>query len=442
MVDTFRPLELGEGGRRLRGPGATPGPGRGPRDPARDPVERPGDARLFGARQPALRRVLRAAGPPPRVGVAIGDAGARPGRRSASGRAADAGALLAAPALNPFMAAGPRAWTEVRERITALARRGPRRRRRAAPAARSTTWSCTCRSRSADYVDFYSSEHHAANVGRMFRPGSEPLTPNWKHLPDRLPRPGRHGGRLRHRRSSGPPGSARPRRRRARRSARRTRLDIEAEVGLRRRRRATPLGEPVPGRRLRRARLRRRAGQRLVRPRHPGVGVQPLGPFLGKSFATSVSPWVVPLDALEAARVPAAGQDPPPLPYLRDVDDPWGWTSTLAVRAGTASVVSRPPFAADVLDARPAARAPDRQRRVAAHRRPVRLRHGLRPERGPARLVPRADLGRAEPITLADESTRTFLEDGDEVAITATAPGPAGSRIGFGEVRGRILPAH
>ena len=70
---------------------------------------------------------------------------------------------------------------------------------------------------------------------------------------------------------------------------------------------------------------------------------QPLGPFLGKSFATSISPWVVPVAALEAARVPPPEQDPPPLPYLR-CDEPWGMDLRLEIELN-GHVVSRPPFA-------------------------------------------------------------------------------------------------
>jgi Fumarylacetoacetate (FAA) hydrolase family len=69
----------------------------------------------------------------------------------------------------------------------------------------------------------------------------------------------------------------------------------------------------------------------------------PLGPFLGKSFLTSVSPWVVPLGALDAARVPAPARDPQPLPCLRDDDQPWGLDLALEVRLN-GEVVSRPPF--------------------------------------------------------------------------------------------------
>ena len=166
----------------------------------------------------------------------------------------------------------------------------------------------------ADYVDFYASEHHATNVGRIFRPDGEPLTPNWKHLP--IGYHGRAGTVV----PAAPTSSGRSGQRPAGRTARTfgpsRRLDIEAEVGF-------VVGAPTA--RGHRAPLDEFAEHVF------GVGLLndwsardiqaweyvPLGPFLGKSFATSIRPWVVPLAALDAARVRLPGQDPEPLPYLR-----------------------------------------------------------------------------------------------------------------------------
>jgi fumarylacetoacetase len=193
----------------------------------------------------------------------------------------------------------------------------------------------------ADYVDFYSSQHHAENLGRMFRPDSEPLTPNWKHLPI-----GYHG-RAGTVQVSGTPVVRPSGQRKAPTDDAPTfgpsqRLDIEAEVGFVV---GTPseLGRPVP---------------LSAFPEHVfGVCLVndwsardlqaweyvPLGPFLGKSFLTSVSPWVVPLAALEAARVRPPARDPEPLPYLDDAGTPWGLDLALEVRLN-GEVVSRPPF--------------------------------------------------------------------------------------------------
>ena len=162
----------------------------------------------------------------------------------------------------------------------------------------------------------------------------------------------------------------------------------------------------------------------------------PLGPFLGKSFATSVSPWVVPLLALEAARIAPPERDPRPLPYLDA-------RRTVGTRHRPRGRVERrggqpPAVRGDVLVAGADARAHDGQRRLAAHRRPVRLGHRLRPGEGPARRVHRTHLGRRGTGRRGNGAKRTFLEDGDDVVISATAPGAAGGRIGFGEVRGRV----
>jgi fumarylacetoacetase len=167
---------------------------------------------------------------------------------------------------------------------------------------------------------------------------------------------------------------------------------------------------------------------------------QPLGPMLGKSFLTSVSPWVVPLAALEAARVPAPPRDPQPLPYLRDEEHPWGLDLTLEVRLNGA-VVSRPPFAGMYWTGA--------QQLAHLTVNGARLRTGdllasgtvsgpADDERG---SLVELSAGGAEPLRLADGSSRAFLEDGDVVTISATAPGTAGGRISLGEVTGRVVSA-
>ena len=244
----------------------------------------------------------------------------------------------------------------------------------------------------ADYVDFYASEHHASNLGRLFRPDNpDPLTPNWKHLPigyhgrsasivvsgtDIVRPAGQRKGPLDESPVFGPS----------------TRLDIEAELGFVVGT-GNPMGEPVPV---------EEAEDHIF-----GVvlfndwsarDIQaweyvPLGPNLGKSFASTISPWVVPLLALEAARVATPAQEPEVLPYLA-LEDPWGLDIDLEVE-WNGHVVSRPPYARDVLVTGPDAGPPHRQRRPDPHGRPLRLRHHLRAGQGPARRVHRADLGRA-----------------------------------------------
>ena len=164
----------------------------------------------------------------------------------------------------------------------------------------------------------------------------------------------------------------------------------------------------------------------------------PLGPHLGKSFATSISPWVVPLAALEAARVPLPGQDPQPLPYLRGGED-WGLDVELAVE-WNGEVVSRPPYK-DMYWS-PAQMLAHMTVNGASARTGDLFASGTisGPERHQRGAFIELTWGGRDPIVVKGEE-RTFLQDGDEVTISATAPGPNGSRIGFGEVTGTIRRA-
>jgi fumarylacetoacetase len=164
----------------------------------------------------------------------------------------------------------------------------------------------------------------------------------------------------------------------------------------------------------------------------------PLGPHLGKSFATSVSAWVTPLAALTGARVPLPSQDPPVLPYLRETQD-WGLDIDLAVE-WNGEVVSRPPYASMYWS--PAQMLAHLTVNGASTRTGDLFASGT--ISGPAKDQRGAFIeltwGGAEPITVKGES-RTFLADGDTVTITATAPGMAGGRIALGEVTGAVRPA-
>jgi fumarylacetoacetase len=288
-----------------------------------------------------------------------------------------------------------------------------------------------------DYVDFYASEHHATNLGRMFRPGSEPLTPNWKHLP--IGYHGRSGTVV----ASGTPIRRPHGQRRAPDEAAPTfgpsrRLDIEAEVGFVI---GVPsrLGQPVPVD----AFDEHVFGVCLVND-WSARDIQaweyvPLGPFLGKSFATSVSPWVVPLAALQDARVAPPPRDPPLLPYLRDGKD-WGLDIGLEVRLN-GQLISRPPAAGLYWTA--AQQLAHMTVNGASVRTGDLYASGTvsGPEPDQRGSLIELSWGGSEPIELGDGTTRTFLEDGDTVSISATAPGPDGSRIGFGEVTGKVSAA-
>jgi fumarylacetoacetase len=165
----------------------------------------------------------------------------------------------------------------------------------------------------------------------------------------------------------------------------------------------------------------------------------PLGPFLGKSFATSISGWITPLAALEPARVAGPARDPQPLPYLDDTDSEWGLDLALAVRLN-GETISRPPYAQMYWT--PAQMLAHMTVNGASLRTGDLFGSGTvsGPEPDQRGSLLELSWGGAEPLTLADGSTRTFLADGDQVSITASAPGPDGSRVGIAEVTGRIVP--
>ncbi|GAA4673452.1 fumarylacetoacetase [Phytohabitans rumicis] len=372
-----------------------------------------------------------------RVGVAVGDA-----VLDLSALAERLGAgwapLVAGPVLNPLLAAGPATWREVREQIgewLGEARRADAVRRHLVPADGLRMY---LPFEVADYVDFYSSRHHAENVGRMFRPDSAPLTPNWTHLP--IGYHGRAGTVV----VSGtevvrPQGQRKAPDEPAPAFGPTRRLDIEAEVGFVVGVPST-LGEPVPL-----AAFEDHVFGACLVNDWSARDVQaweyvPLGPFLGKSFATSVSPWIVPLAALQAARVAPPARDPRPLPYLRDEAAPWGLDLALEVRLN-GHVIARPPFATMYWTAA--------QQLAHLTVNGASLRTGdlfasgtvSGPEPDQRGSLLELTWNGRDPLTLPGGEARTFLEDGDEVTITATAPGPGGQRIGFGEVRGRVAPS-
>jgi fumarylacetoacetase len=368
--------------------------------------------------------------PGPRVGVRIGDS------------VLDLAQVLddpvfGQPSLNSFMAQGRTRWSDVRARITELLT--AERHRRAVQASLHPLSSVRLHLPFApgDYVDFFGNEYHAANAGRIFRPGAEPLAPNWKHLP--VGYHGRSGTivlsgtpvtRPRGQRK-GPPDSAPefgPSRR----------LDFEAEVGFvlgPGSSQGTPVAVSEFADHVFGAFLVNDWSSRDLQAWES----QPLGPFLAKSFATSISPWIVPLDALEQARISPPPRDVALLPYLADIDK-GGLDLALEVRLN-GHVVSRPSFA--TMYWTPAQMLAHMTVNGASTRTGDLYASGTvsGPDRDQRGCLLELSWGGAEPLTLADGSARTFLEDADEVTITATAPGASGARIGFGEVTGQILPA-
>ncbi|MCC3765536.1 fumarylacetoacetase [Glycomyces sp. TRM65418] len=339
-------------------------------------------------------------------------------------------------ALNGFMAMGPPAWRLVRHQLMELL--ADRRYRDQS----ATLLTPIAKARMhlpfnvADYVDFYASEEHAANLGRLFRPDSEPLLPNWKHLP--VGYHGRAGTVV----PSGTP-IVRPRGQRKAKDGPlefgpSARLDIETEVGfvvgV-----GTELGTPVSVDDF----AEHVFGVVLVND-WSARDIQaweyvPLGPFLGKSFATSIGHWVTPLDALAAAKAPAPVQDPAPLGYLQETDR-FGYDLEMAVR-WNGTEVSRPPFAGMYWT--PAQMLAHLTVNGASLRTGDLFASGTVSGPEPAQRGSFLELtwGGKEPVTVGEGETRSFLEDGDTVVIEATAPGAEGGRIGLGEVSGTILPA-
>jgi fumarylacetoacetase len=341
--------------------------------------------------------------------------------------------VFAQPSLNAFMAQGHERWAEVRAEIEE---------RLAQPVPDEILYDVDDVTlhlpvEVADYVDFYASEHHASNLGRLFRPQNpDPLTPNWKHVPI-----GYHGRAgtivlsgtdiVRPRGQRKGPEDAAPV------FGPSTRLDIEAELGFIVGT-GTQLGESIAV---------EDAEQHLfgavlfndwsARDLQAWEYV-PLGPNLGKSFASTISPWVVPMLALQAAKVPTPRQDPQPLPYLA-LDEPWGLDVDLSVE-WNGEEVSRPPYREMYWS--PAQMLAHMTVNGASARTGDLFASGTisGPEKQTRGAFIELTWGGTEPVAVG-EGERTFLEDRDEIVITGCAPGANGSRIGFGEARGRILPS-
>ncbi|MET9250509.1 fumarylacetoacetase [Nonomuraea sp. NPDC003709] len=324
-----------------------------------------------------------------------------------------------APSLNPFMARGRTAWhdtrTLIRNKLTGDLAVTERHLVPLEQVRLHMPFEV------ADYVDFYCSIDHASNIGQIFRPGTEPLQPNWRHLPV-----GYHG------RAGTVVVSGTPVRRPHGQLGRGAfgpcaKLDIEAElgfvVGV-----PTELGSPAG------AFEDHVFGVTLVND-WSARDIQsweyvPLGPFLAKSFATSISPWITPLEALP--RVPGRAQDPEPADYLRRRAD-WGLDISLEVLLN-GEVVSRPPYASMYW-------TPDQ---MLAHMtvNGASLRTGdlfasgtiSGPSRGERGSFIELTWNGTDPLKLANGETRSFLEDGDTVTIRATA-----GAVTLGEVSGNIV---
>jgi fumarylacetoacetase len=374
----------------------------------------------------------------PRVGVRIGDfVMDAPAVAALGGDPGDGPDLATAwrhPSLNAFMALGPATWRIARDWLVEVLRDDVHQERVEPLLVPVDEVTMHLPFEVADYVDFYCSLQHATNVGRIFRPDDAALPANWRHLP--IGYHGRAGTVV----VSGtdvrrPSGQRKPRDEDVPTYGPTRRLDIEAELGF-------VVGIPT------------RMGDRVptaafedhvfgVTPLNDWSArdIQaweyvPLGPFLGKSFATSISAWVTPLEALTAARTALPGQDPAPLDYLQ-VGGDGGYDIAFEVEL-EGEVVSRPPYAAMYWS--PAQMLAHLTVNGASLRTGDLFASGTisgdqREERGSFLEL---SWGGREPFGSAG---RTFLEDGDTVTIRATAPGELGGRIALGEVTGTVVPS-
>jgi fumarylacetoacetase len=307
-----------------------------------------------------------------------------------------AAGVTAAPTLEDLFAEGRREWELAAERAVAAARAGAEPRYPISEVTLQLPFAVS------DFVDFYASLEHATNMGRLLRPEAEPLLPNWRHLP--VGYHGRAGTMLVSGtdvvRPSGQLGAGA--------FAPTRKLDVEVELGF------------VVG-----------AAAATFRDAVFGVVVvndwsardiqaweyRPLGPFLGKSFATSISAWVTPLALLEDARVAAPPQDPEPLEYLRlgrdwalDVDLELEVNARMLARCNARTLYwTGPQLVAHMTASGTTLRAGD--------------------------LLATGTISAPEPGSLL-ELGGDFLADGDEVVIRGRAAG-----IELGDVRARVLPA-
>ncbi|MFT4102043.1 MAG: fumarylacetoacetase [Burkholderiaceae bacterium] len=402
--------------------------------------------------------VFRRAGSaePWRGGVAIGDQILDVGALHAAGAfsrfgpvAEQAAALASAGELNGLMAAGPVAWTAIRAALSALLREG----QPALPDALLPQAQAEYRvpARVGDFTDFYTSIHHATNIGRQFRPDA-PLMPNFKWLPVAY-----HGrassigvsGQTFHR----PRGQTLPAGATTPTFGACQRLDYELELGIWIGQGNAP-GEPIA----------------IAEADDHVFGLcllndwsardiqaweyQPLGPFLAKNFATTISPWIVTLQALAPYRVAwtRPDGDPAPLPYLDCAHNRARgafdvriecWLESQAMRdAGDGpSRLSSSSFRHSYWSVA----------QMVAHHAVggCNLQPGdllgtgtqSGPTLGEAAALIELSVGGKQPVALANGETRAFLADGDTVIFKGWCEMPGFARIGFGEARGTVLPA-
>ncbi len=398
---------------------------------------------------------LVAGDPVPHLGVAIGDRifDLRVVTRAGllDDALGDAVAVFAEPTLNMFLSRGRPAWRAVRAELSRLLAAGDRRILDAGVAERALVAQSAARMvlpiSVVDYVDFYSSREHATNLGRILRPNQEPLLPNWLWLPI-----GYHG-RANTVVVSGTPivrpaGQTKAAGASAPEFGPTAMLDFELELGF-----ITGDGPPGGARIPVGDAAEYVFGMALVNDWSArdiqAWEYQPLGPFLGKSFATSLGPWIVTLDALEPFRVDGPAQDPPPLPYLAgaraqhfDIALVAELASDRMRRAGTSAQAIARTNARGLYwsMAQQLAHLTSNGSRVTAGDLCASgTISGSEP--GSYGSMIELTLRGERPLDLADGTTRAFLEDGDAVTLRGRCTLAGAVSIGLGEVSGTVLPA-
>ena len=382
--------------------------------------------------------------PSPRMCVAIGDFVLDLHALQTAGLIGLAGAF-SEPTINAFMALGPKVWSETRARISDLLRhdnpvlRDDESLRRRALVLRSVA-RLHLPIRVSGFTDFYSSREHATNVGTMFREKENALSSNWLHIPigyngrastvvvsgTEITRPrGQTKAPSEQVPSHGPCG----------------RLDFELEMG-------TVIGQPsAMGTTLNEQQAEAMIFGFVLLNDWSARDIQqweyvPLGPFQAKAFATSVGPWVVTRDALEPFRVKGPAQSPEPLPYLKQ-EGANNYDIALAVTLHAPGMNA--PTTISSTNFRYMYWSPIQQlvhHASSGCAMDVGDLLGSGTVSGPSPTERGSMLelswNGTQPLALAPSIQRSFLEDGDSLAIRGHCQGDS-YRIGFGEVEGTIL---
>jgi fumarylacetoacetase len=384
----------------------------------------------------------------PRVGVAIGDQVLDLWQLVQDCRidVVEPG-VFAASTLNPFMALGPKVWSRTRARISELLRHdqpelrdNPKLRQRALVPMADVKLHLPIAV--SGYTDFYSSKEHATNVGTMFRDKSNPLLPNWLHIP--IGYNGRSstvvvsGSKVRR-----PHGQLKPPNAELPSFGSCKRLDFELEMGV-------VIGQPsAMGEMLTESQAEAMIFGFVILNDWSARDIQqweyvPLGPFQAKAFATSISPWIVTREALEPFRMHGPEQNPVPLPYLRQVlPNNYDIELDVALRAAPMN--------------RPASLCRTNFKYMYWSSVQQLVHHASSgcamnigdllgsgtisgPDKHQRGSLLEISWNGTEPVELAGGVKRAFLEDGDSLVMRGWCQGD-GYRVGFGEVEGTILPA-